>query len=146
MRPAPSPTSPPVIAWRELMEAHERVMSRLRPALREHGLSVTEFDVLVNLEPAHDARHSELADRVVLSRTALTRLVDRLVDRGLLLRGPDDRDGRGVRIALTADGARLRMQALAANDAVVESALSPLDRDALENLTSAVRAIAPRSS
>lgn len=135
----PVTDSPAVVAWHALMEAHERVMSELRPVLRQHGLTVSEFDVLANLLPGEQCRHSELADRVVLSRTALTRLIDRLVGRGLLLRLPDARDGRGVQIRLTHDGADLRRAALEGNDRVIEAAFAGLSGHQTAALERSVR-------
>lgn len=123
----PRPGNDRVRAWYGLMLAHERVMGRLRTEFRSLGLTVSEFDVLVNLAPGVACRHTDLADRVVLSRTALTRLVDRLQGRGLVERRGDGHDGRVVWIGLTPAGVSLRRTALHANTSVVESCLAGLD-------------------
>ncbi len=64
-----------------------------------------EYDVLYTLSKCPDPiRLSELNRHVLLSQPALSRMVDRLAERGLVRRSTDPRDGRGVRLALTADG------------------------------------------
>ena len=68
-------------------------------------VSMREYDVLYTLSkcPA-PKRLSELNRHVLLSQPALSRMVDRLVERGLVERLADPADGRGVRLALTAAG------------------------------------------
>ncbi len=136
---APAPTDPDVIAWQALMEAHERVLTGIRAALEPHGLSVSEFDVLAHLAPRESCRHADLASRVILSRTALTRLVDRLVARGLVTRQPDAHDGRGVLVTLTPQGRRLRGAALAANHRAVTAAMQSLTGEDVAVLDRLVR-------
>ena len=64
-----------------------------------------EYDVLYTLSKCpNPIRLSELNRHVLLSQPALSRMVDRLVERGLVSRATDPRDGRGVRLALTAEG------------------------------------------
>ena len=65
-------TTDSVRVWRDLLVLHARVIEELASALEAaHGLSVSEFDVLINLDPTTAIRHGDLADRVILSRTAL---------------------------------------------------------------------------
>jgi DNA-binding MarR family transcriptional regulator len=67
--------------------------------------SMKEYDVLYTLSKcASPIRLSELNRHVLLSQPALSRMVDRLADRGLVSRATDPRDGRGVGLSLTADG------------------------------------------
>lgn len=138
----PSPRAPAVMAWRALMEAQERVMEQLRPALLAHDLSISEFNVVVNLAPGEDCRHTELASRVVLSRTALTRLVDRLVDRGLLERHASQADARGVCVRLTDAGTVLRRAALRTNARVVQESFAGLTVAEAEQLHGLVTRVA----
>ena len=64
-----------------------------------------EYDVLYTLSKCPDPiRLSELNRHVLLSQPALSRMVDRLADRGLVSRSTDPSDGRGVRLALTEEG------------------------------------------
>jgi DNA-binding MarR family transcriptional regulator len=80
---------------------------------RETGLALADFDVLAQLSVAGgELRMTELAARALISRSGMTRRVARLVDEGLVRRGTDGADGRGVVVALTDDG-RARLSATA---------------------------------
>lgn len=91
-------------AWRSFLIAHARVARRLEADLlaRSHML-LAEFDVLMQLSLAEDRRlrMNELANRVVLSRAGITRLVDRLVADGLVARLKCASDARGAYAVLT---------------------------------------------
>jgi DNA-binding MarR family transcriptional regulator len=99
-------------AWRTFLRAHSGVIRRLEADLvAEHGLPLASYDVLVQLVEAPDRRlrMTELADRVLLSRSGLTRLVDRLEREGLVRREACASDARGLFAVLTDTGyARLR--------------------------------------
>ncbi len=71
-----------------------------------HGLPLAVYDVLVQLveAPGHRLRMTELAGRVLLSRSGLTRLVDRMVRDGHVRREADPQDARGVLAVLTDAG------------------------------------------
>ena len=77
-----------------------------RECLAEHGLAFTEFSVLRLLQRAPDARlpPSFLADRIVCTTGAMTKLVDRLERAGLVERQPDPHDRRGVLVRLLEAG------------------------------------------
>jgi DNA-binding MarR family transcriptional regulator len=106
---ATGPFSPSELAaWRGTLEAHARVTQALDAQMRsEHGLSVSSYEVLMFLADAPDRRlrMSEIAERVLLSRSGLTRLVDRLAELGDVTRCAADGDGRGMYAELTAAGA-----------------------------------------
>ena len=91
-------TTDELAAWRGFLQTHARLTRRLDEELRAaHDLPLTSYDVLVQLEgaPGREMRMSELADAVLLSRSGLTRLVDRLERQGLIERRecPDDACG-----------------------------------------------------
>jgi DNA-binding MarR family transcriptional regulator len=74
-------------------------------------ISMREYDVLYTLSKcAEPLRFSELNRHVLLSQPALSRLVDRLAERGIVERQSDPADGRGVRLSLTAVGRDLQRQ------------------------------------
>jgi DNA-binding MarR family transcriptional regulator len=101
------PTRAELDAWRAFLSAHARVLRSLEAELlAEQRLSLVSYDVLVQLAEAPDRklRMAELADRVVLSRSGVTRLVDRLERAGLVARQRVSGDGRGVIAELTAAG------------------------------------------
>jgi DNA-binding MarR family transcriptional regulator len=94
-------------AWREFLHAHAVLTRELDEELRRaSGLPLSSYDVLVNLEsaPARQMRMSELADAVLLSRSGLTRLVERLEREGLLERADCPSDARGSLAVLTDAG------------------------------------------
>ena len=94
-------------AWRGFIESHAHVLTRLAGELQdEQSLPLTWYDVLVHLSEAEGRRlrMQELADRVLLSQSGLTRLVDRLEEEGLVERVRCSEDGRGFFAQLTAEG------------------------------------------
>lgn len=98
--------------WRSFLRAHAAVLRELERELSaEAGLPLSWYDVLVQLveAPGRRLRMAELADRVLLSRSGLTRLIDRLQAEGLVRREPSPDDARGMFTVLTAEGyGRLR--------------------------------------
>src|SRR3712207_1875934 len=68
-------------AWRGLLRVHSALVKALdAELLAEHDLPLTSYEVLINLQaaPDHRRRMAELAEGVLLSRSGMTRLVDRL--------------------------------------------------------------------
>ena len=99
--------------WRELLDSHARVSGALERALQaEHGLGVSEFEVLDRLADADkdQRRMQELADCVHLSQSALSRLIGRLESEGLVSRAICSNDRRGIFACIT-DAGRARHQA-----------------------------------
>ncbi len=94
-------------AWRALITANATVVEKIERALLEAGLPpLGWYDVLLELSaaPGCRLRMHELARAVVLSRSGLTRLVDRLERAGLLRREPDPSDRRGSFAVLMDEG------------------------------------------
>jgi len=94
-------------AWRLFLETHAHVIRHLEDELRRTTeLPLTWYDVLVQLSeaPDHRLRMQELARRVLLSKSGLTRLVDRLCAAGYVSREPDPEDGRGMLAVMTPEG------------------------------------------
>ena len=81
-----------------MLRAHSALTKLLDAELvREHGLPLSSYEVLLFLadSPQGQMRMSELADGVLLSRSGLTRRVDRMERDGLLCREPSEDDARG---------------------------------------------------
>ena len=96
--------------WRALLCAEARLNDRLDRELREsHGLSMAEYGVLVHLSegPPDGMRMSDLAERLLLSRSGLTRRVDSMVKAGLVARRSCPADGRGLMAQLTPAGRKV---------------------------------------
>src|SRR5215470_11009274 len=98
-------------AWALLLAAHATLVERIEAALSEAGLPpLAWYDVLWELEKAEGGklRMHELARRVVLSRSNLTRLADRLEKAGLIAREDSPGDGRGYHCVVTRAGLAMR--------------------------------------
>jgi DNA-binding MarR family transcriptional regulator len=92
-------------AWEALLSAHARLMKQFAAEDTWQDLSMREYDVLYTLSKCREpVRIGELHRHVLLSQPALSRMVDRLVERGFVERCPDPADGRGVRLSLTDAG------------------------------------------
>ena len=94
-------------AWRSLLLAFSRVNHRLEEDLRaEADLNLGWYEVLLQLASSESGRlrMSEIADGMILSRSATTRLVDRLENGGLVTRTACDDDRRGTEVHLTEEG------------------------------------------
>jgi DNA-binding MarR family transcriptional regulator len=97
-------------AWRGMLRVHAALLRTLDAELdAAHDLPLTSYDVLIYLKdaPGKRLRMAELADSVLLSRSGVTRLVDRLEREGLLVRDTCVDDGRGLYAVLTAQGEAL---------------------------------------
>ena len=132
-------------AWTTFLRAHARVVRELERELQaDQDLALTDYDVLVQLATVPDRRlrMSELADRLLLSRSGVTRLVDRLVADGLVERVSCEDDRRGQWAALTDAGRdRLRRAAPIHLRGVAThflDRLSPDDLVALERMLAGV--------
>ena len=98
-------------AWEALLYAHGVLIKQFAAEHIWVDLSMREYDVLYTLSKCpQPVRLSELNRHVLLSQPALSRMVDRLTERGLVERQSDPVDGRGVRLSLTAAGRALQRQ------------------------------------
>jgi DNA-binding MarR family transcriptional regulator len=98
-------------AWEALLSAHARLMKRFAAEDIWQDLSMREYDVLYTLSKSREpVRMGELHRHVLLSQPALSRMVDRLVERGFIARRPDPADRRGVRLSLTDAGRDIQHQ------------------------------------
>jgi DNA-binding MarR family transcriptional regulator len=98
-------------AWAVFLAAHARLIERVEAALQAAGLpALAWYDVLWALEngPDDKLRMHELAERIVLSRSNLSRLADRLEKAGLIRREACDADRRGAYCAITEKGREMR--------------------------------------
>ena len=95
-------------AWRGVIFTHARVFSVVEAPLRERtGLSLVFLDVLGRLydAPERRLRIQELQERSLFTKSGMTRLVDRMVEAGLVRREPVPGDRRGVYVVVSDEGA-----------------------------------------
>lgn len=115
--------------WCALAVLHDRIDGHLERELqREYELSVREFSLLDVLSRQHDGvgghlQMNQVAEAVVLSQSATTRLVSRLEDRGLLTRYLCPTDRRGIYTDVTAAGLALLEGARPVNARALREAL-----------------------
>jgi DNA-binding MarR family transcriptional regulator len=108
--PAKLLTPEELAAWRGLLRVHSSITKALDAELvREHDLPLSSYEVLLFVSEAPEGRlrMSDLADGVLLSRSGLTRLVDRMERDGLLERRRCDEDQRGWYAVITERGQEL---------------------------------------
>ncbi len=114
-------------AWGGCLRFTNRAMRALDEALSAaHGISITEFDVLITLfnAPKSGLRMTELADQVVLTPSGLTHLVTRLERQGLMSRSVDDTDRRSFFATLTRAGHRRLRESRATHNEVIRALLT----------------------
>ncbi|MGA5007666.1 MarR family winged helix-turn-helix transcriptional regulator [Streptomyces koyangensis] len=116
-------------SWCALSLLHGRIETHVERALQSgHGLSTREYSLLDVLSRQHDGdgghlQMKQVADAVVLSQSATTRLVSRLEDRGLLSRYLCPTDRRGIYTDVTPAGKALLDEARPTNDTALREAL-----------------------
>jgi DNA-binding MarR family transcriptional regulator len=134
-------------AWEALLTAHAVLMKQFAAEDIWENLSMREYDVLYTLSKCREPlRQGELHRHVLLSQPALSRLVDRLVARGLVERQADLADGRGVRLSLTEAG-RLWQRRIGGRHAVsvTRAMTAALDPEELGQLERICRKLADRA-
>jgi DNA-binding MarR family transcriptional regulator len=115
-----------VTEWRELLARKHRVAEALeRDLQRKHRLSVMEFEVLQRLSEHDDdgCRLQSLLDDIHMSQSALSRLIGRLADEGLVERRSCSDDRRGIYAMLTDEGRQRLAEAEPTHLAVLEKTL-----------------------
>src|SRR3954468_12906635 len=136
-------------AWAALLRTHAALVPQLdRTVQRKVGLPLSWYDVLLELAaaPERRLRMTELGDRVVLSRTRVSRIVDEMVDAGLVCREENTADKRSAYASLTSAGlARYREAAPHYLRAIEEQFAAGLTDAHLRCVASALSRVAPPS-
>ncbi|MEU6997883.1 MarR family transcriptional regulator [Nonomuraea sp. NPDC046570] len=93
-------------AWRAHLAVHKLLSHRLDRELQEHGLSLNDYEILVNLSesPGRRMRMSDLADATIQSRSRLSHQISRMETAGLVVRENCRDDRRGTFAVLTEEG------------------------------------------
>lgn len=131
---------PQMDAWRGFLRTHQVVMAKLDSELQDrHDLPLLRYEALVQLDLAGGPlRMHEFADRLLLSRSATSRFVDRLERDGLVERKLCAKDRRGMEVELTPKGHdRLREASLTHLDGVRRYFVGHLDDDQIQALEAA---------
>lgn len=132
-------------AFRTLLETHAGLLDALTVRFRDRELSLPYYDVLVHLSeaPGHRLRMQELARRVLLSKSGLTRLIDRMETRGLVMREASTTDARGINAVLTPSGLAALEDAVPAHEEdlveLVAAIMTEDEADTLSDLLARIR-------
>jgi DNA-binding MarR family transcriptional regulator len=137
-------------AWGSVLRVHAALVPRLDERLKaEAGIALSWYDVLLELNSAEGRRlrMTDLGDRVVLSRTRVSRIVDELERAGLVRREVNDEDRRSAYAAMTAEGRRLFLRAAPRYvDAIEQEFASGLTVDELRALHDALSRVLSRTT
>jgi len=101
------PRDVPLHLWVVLARAFDAVERHSRASITRFGLGTTEFGVLEVLYHKGELPVCEVQRRILVESSSTTYVVDKLVQRGLVRRRPDETDRRSVRLDLTPAGRRL---------------------------------------
>ncbi|WP_040166486.1 MarR family winged helix-turn-helix transcriptional regulator [Microbacterium gorillae] len=133
-------------AWESLFRAQHEVFAEISADFLDADLTRPEYDVLLTVTraPQMTTRLRDITARSLVSQPSVSRLLDRMVSRGLVTKHVDPADGRGALITATDTGAHA-FRALATKHArtIAErmSVLSPAELESLLELTSRLRGV-----
>ena len=135
-----------ISAWESLFRAQVTVMRALSAEFpRDSAISLTEYDELftISKQEGHSIRMRDLRTQVLLTQPSVSRLVDRLVERGLVSKCPEPDDARGSLVHLTDAGYELyRHCAVQHGRSIVDhvgGALTPAELEQLQTLCDKLR-------
>jgi len=137
-----------LMAFRTLLEAHRRLVDAVESRLSTRDLPLNQYDVLVQLSEATEQRirMQDLATRVLLSKSGLTRLIDRMEVGGLVTREVATSDARGVFAVLTDAGlAALEAAVPAHRQDVIDLFASTMTRDEARQLADVLGRVRDRA-
>ena len=112
-------------AWLRLARVFQKVDRATVDLLRQWDLSVAQFDVLVQVGNAEGLTQQQLADRLLVTKGNVCQLLDRMEERGVLVR---QQEGRANHLYLTEKGKDIRSEALPAQESMIESIFKELPR------------------
>jgi DNA-binding MarR family transcriptional regulator len=127
-----------VNAWESLFRAQVTVLRELNREFPAGDISFNEYDVLFNLtrQDGHRLRIRDLSRHLLLTQPSVSRMVDRLVAKGLVTKESDPGDGRGTFVCLTESGFALFRRVAVAHAASIDRHIgSALTADELGQLT-----------
>lgn len=112
-------------AWLRLARVFQKVDRATVDLLRQWDLSVAQFDVLAQVGNAEGLTQQQLADRLLVTKGNVCQLLDRMEERGLLIR---QQEGRANHLYLTDKGKDIRAEALPAQERLIEGIFAELPR------------------
>ena len=127
-----------ISAWESLFRAQHEILREISGDFGEDELTQAEYDVLLTVVRGDDnsARLRDVTANMLISQPSVSRLVDRMVARGLLSKCPDPHDGRGALLRATDDGVAAFRRVASAHGRSIAERMSVLDDDELTQLQS----------
>jgi DNA-binding MarR family transcriptional regulator len=123
-------------AWLRLARVYQKVDRATVDLLRQWDLSVAQFDVLVQVGSHDGTTQQQLADHLLVTKGNVCQLLDRMEERGLLVR---QQDGRANRIHLTEKGAALRAETVPAQEQLIDSIFATVPDEQQASLLAMLR-------
>jgi len=125
-----------VATWESLFRAQHEVLDQLAGDFDGAGISQAEYDVLLTVTrgPQMTARLRDVTRNMLISQPSVSRLVDRMTDRGLLTKCADPDDGRGTLVRATEHGAAAFRRVASVHAASIAERMSTLSDDELTTL------------
>lgn len=123
-------------AWESLFRAQHELFTEMNADFDHSGLAQAEYDVLLTVtrSPGMSARLRDVTANMLISQPSVSRLVDRMVTRGLVSKCPDPEDGRGALITATDAGARAFRGVATVHGRSIAARMSRLDDEELRTL------------
>ncbi|MET0297755.1 MAG: MarR family transcriptional regulator [Microbacterium sp.] len=136
-----------ISAWESLFRAQHEVFEEISCDFDETGLSQAEYDVLLTVTRGKDrtARLRDVTANMLISQPSVSRLVDRMVTRGLVTKCPDPEDGRGSLVQATDDGSAAFRRIATAHGSSIAHRMAILSDDELTQLRQLTAKLRKRS-
>ncbi|WP_434810823.1 MarR family winged helix-turn-helix transcriptional regulator [Microbacterium sp. bgisy189] len=125
-----------IAAWESLFRAQHEVFGEISADFDDDTLSQPEYDVLLTVTRGdeHAARLRDVTANMLISQPSVSRLVDRMVARGLIQKCPDPRDGRGAIVRATETGLAIFRRVATTHGRSIAGRMSVLTDDELRDL------------
>ncbi|MFT4135413.1 MarR family winged helix-turn-helix transcriptional regulator [Microbacterium sp.] len=125
-----------VAAWESLFRAQHELFEEFSGDFDEGVLGEAEYDVLLTVVRGDDqsARLRDITSHMLISQPSVSRLVDRMVAKGLVTKCPDPDDGRGALVRATDDGAAAFRRVAAVHSRSISERMAALSDDELRSL------------
>lgn len=122
--------------WESLFRAQHELFGAMAADFDGTAITQAEYDVLLTVvrSPEMTARLRDVTTNMLISQPSVSRLVDRMVARGLIEKCPDPEDGRGALIRATEEGARAFRAVATVHGRSIAQRMSKLDDDELHTL------------
>ena len=123
-------------AWESLFRAQHELLAQMASDFDGSDLAQGEYDVLLTIvrAPEMTSRLRDITANALISQPSVSRLIDRMVTRGLVTKASDPEDGRGALITATDAGARAFRRLAAIHGRTIAEKMSPLDDGQLRTL------------